>query len=104
MTRKGFVPYGPSRAGSEALSCVMAADLKDFGITVNILLPGGPVDKGFYGDGSEDFSRMPVKPLDVGIMTDPILFLASPLSDGMTGERIIAREFDSFLKDKGIVL
>jgi NAD(P)-dependent dehydrogenase (short-subunit alcohol dehydrogenase family) len=45
MTKKGFVPYGPSRAGSEALSNVMSADLKDYGITVNVLLPGGPVAK-----------------------------------------------------------
>jgi hypothetical protein len=29
MHRAGFVPYGPSRAGSEALSRIMAADLRD---------------------------------------------------------------------------
>jgi gluconate 5-dehydrogenase len=27
MNRKGFVPYGPARAGAEALSRIMAADL-----------------------------------------------------------------------------
>jgi NAD(P)-dependent dehydrogenase (short-subunit alcohol dehydrogenase family) len=27
MTRAGFVPYGPSRAGTESLSRIMAADL-----------------------------------------------------------------------------
>ena len=102
MNRKGFVPYGPSRAGSEALSNIMAAELKEFGIEVNILLPGGPVDKGVYGDSSENFSKMPVELLDIGIMAGPIVFLASPLSDGMTGERIIAKEFKTFLKDKGI--
>jgi NAD(P)-dependent dehydrogenase (short-subunit alcohol dehydrogenase family) len=41
MHRAGFVPYGPSRAGSEALSRIMAADLRDTGVTVNLLLPGG---------------------------------------------------------------
>src|SRR6202012_3739564 len=35
MTRRGFVPYGPSRAGAESLSHIMAADLRDSGITVN---------------------------------------------------------------------
>jgi NAD(P)-dependent dehydrogenase (short-subunit alcohol dehydrogenase family) len=40
MTRPGFVPYGPSRAGSEALSRIMAADLRGAPVTVNILLPG----------------------------------------------------------------
>jgi len=38
MHRAGFVPYGPSRAGSEALSRIMAADLRDTGVTVNLLL------------------------------------------------------------------
>jgi len=41
MHRAGFVPYGPSRAGSEALSKIMAADLRDTSVTVNLLLPGG---------------------------------------------------------------
>jgi NAD(P)-dependent dehydrogenase (short-subunit alcohol dehydrogenase family) len=37
----GAPPYGPSRGGSEALSGVMAADLRSTGVTVNVLLPGG---------------------------------------------------------------
>ena len=39
MHRAGFVPYGPSRAGIEALSRIMAADLRDTGVTVNLLCP-----------------------------------------------------------------
>src|SRR6185312_7510526 len=41
MVRRGFVPYGPAGAGVEALSRIMAADLADTPVTVNILLPGG---------------------------------------------------------------
>ena len=41
MNRKGFVPYGPARAGAEALSRIMAADLAGSPVTVNLLLPGG---------------------------------------------------------------
>jgi gluconate 5-dehydrogenase len=41
-----FAPYGPSRAGSEALSNIMTAELKEYNIMVNILLLGGPVDTG----------------------------------------------------------
>jgi len=32
------------------------------------------------------------------IMADPIIFLASPLAEGITGERIIAKEFDEWLR------
>ncbi|WP_255295255.1 SDR family NAD(P)-dependent oxidoreductase [Bacillus sp. AFS037270] len=41
MKRKGFVPYGPSRAATESLSYIMAEDLIEFGGSVNMLLPGG---------------------------------------------------------------
>ena len=46
MTRAGFVPYGPSRAGTESLSRIMAADLRGTPVTVNLLLPGGATSTG----------------------------------------------------------
>src|SRR6185312_2880267 len=46
MKRKGFVPYGPSRAGTESLSHIMAQDLAGCGVTVNVLLPGGATETG----------------------------------------------------------
>src|SRR5215831_13713268 len=52
MQRAGFVPYGPSRAGSEALSRIMAADLRDTGVTVNLLLPGGATVTGMLPPGA----------------------------------------------------
>jgi NAD(P)-dependent dehydrogenase (short-subunit alcohol dehydrogenase family) len=52
MHRAGFVPYGPSRAGSEALSRVMAADLRNTGVSVNLLLPGGPTITGMLPPGA----------------------------------------------------
>ncbi len=48
MTRRGFVPYGPAGAGVEALARVMAADLADTPVTVNILLPGGATATGWF--------------------------------------------------------
>ena len=36
---RGFVPYGPSRAGAESLSLIMAEDLRPHGVTVDMLLP-----------------------------------------------------------------
>jgi len=45
---------------------------------------------------------MPFTLLSPDIMADPIVFLASSLAEGITGERIIAKEFDQWLKKKGI--
>jgi NAD(P)-dependent dehydrogenase (short-subunit alcohol dehydrogenase family) len=44
MLRGGWAPYGPSKASAEALSAVMAADLEDTGVTVNVIVPGGVVN------------------------------------------------------------
>ena len=41
MRRRGFSPYGPSKAASESATAIWAQDLADSGITVNALLPGG---------------------------------------------------------------
>src|ERR1700686_2721534 len=54
MTRRGFVPYGPSGAAVEALARVMAADLADTPVTANILLPGGATATGMIPDEMRD--------------------------------------------------
>src|SRR5271166_2903299 len=41
MRRRGFSPYGPSKAALESETVIWAQDLKGTGITVNALLPGG---------------------------------------------------------------
>jgi NAD(P)-dependent dehydrogenase (short-subunit alcohol dehydrogenase family) len=78
----------------------MTAELKKYNIMVNVLLPGGAVDTGGFSKYSNH--KMPVKLLSPDIMADPIVFLASRLADGITGERIIANEFDQWLESKGI--
>ena len=98
-TMNRFAPYGPSRAASEALSNIMAAELEKFGIMVNVLLPGGAVNTGgIINDIKHD---LPFTLLSPEVMADPIVFLASSLADGITGERIIAKEFDDWLKEWG---
>src|ERR1035437_10105446 len=47
MLRGGFVPYGPTKAATEACTAVMAADLVGTGVTANILVPGGPTNTAF---------------------------------------------------------
>jgi gluconate 5-dehydrogenase len=95
MTRRGFVPYGPSRAASEAMSYVMAEDLKPFKVAVNILLPGGATNTGMIPLGTSEEIRK--KFLDPDVMARPIAFLASDEAEGLTGQRIVASDFDSWL-------
>ena len=91
MRRRGFTPYGPSRAATDSLSRIMAADLAGTGIDVNLLLPGGATRTGMAPDSVPQDSR--VAWLEPAIMGPPIVWLASPASDGVTDQRIIATEF-----------
>jgi NAD(P)-dependent dehydrogenase (short-subunit alcohol dehydrogenase family) len=91
MRRRGFTPYGPSRAATDALSHVMAADLAGTGIDVNLLLPGGATRTGMTPDSTPENVR--ITWLDPAIMGPPICWLASRASDGITDQRIVATEF-----------
>jgi gluconate 5-dehydrogenase len=91
MRRRGFTPYGPSRAATDALSHIMAADLAGTGIDVNLLLPGGVTRTGMTPDSAPEAVRATW--LDPAIMGPPICWLASRASDGVTDQRIVATEF-----------
>jgi NAD(P)-dependent dehydrogenase (short-subunit alcohol dehydrogenase family) len=95
MVRRGFVPYGPSGAAVEALSRVMAADLADSPVTVNMLLPGGPTETGMIPDDTP--AEVRERLLDPEIMGPPIVWLASPAAAGVHDERIVAAEFEQWL-------
>ncbi|MDQ6816811.1 MAG: SDR family oxidoreductase, partial [Actinomycetota bacterium] len=95
MTRRGFVPYGPSGACVEALSRVMAADLTGTTVTVNILLPGGATATGMIPDEISPAARATL--LDPSVMGPPIVWLASDEAHGVHNERIIATGFESWL-------
>ena len=91
MVRKGFTPYGPSRAATEALSRIMAADLAGTGIDVNLLLPGGATRSGMTPDSAP--AELRASWLDPAIMGPPVCWLASPSSDGLTDQRVVAKDF-----------
>jgi gluconate 5-dehydrogenase len=95
MTRRGFVPYGPSGAAVEALGRVMAADLAGTPVTANLLLPGGATATGMIPDWVPDQVRADL--LDSAVMGPPIVWLASREARGVHDERIVAREFDAWL-------
>lgn len=93
MIRRGYSPYGPSKAFLEAASRVWAADLDGTGVDVNVVLPGGATDT----------DLLPPAPNKKGadgnllrpeIMRAPILWLCSDASNGITGARYIARLWD----------
>ena len=92
MVRRGFVPYGPAGAGVEALSRIMAADLADTPVTVNILLPGGRGTRtGMVPDDAPNDVR--ARLLEPTVMGPPIVWLASPEAAGVHGRRIVANDF-----------
>jgi NAD(P)-dependent dehydrogenase (short-subunit alcohol dehydrogenase family) len=99
MTRRGFIPYGPSGAAVEAVARVMAADLAGTPVTANILLPGGATATGMIPDEIPDELRGNL--LDPAIMGPPIVWLASPDAAEVHDERIVAREFDDWLAARG---
>jgi NAD(P)-dependent dehydrogenase (short-subunit alcohol dehydrogenase family) len=97
MLRAGFVPYGPSRA--EALSRVMAADLRGTSVAVNVLLPGGATVTGMIPDEVPSGGPTLLMP---EVMGPPIVWLASDAAAGLHDERIVATEFDRWLRDRSV--
>ncbi|MCW2776959.1 MAG: family oxidoreductase [Frankiales bacterium] len=90
QVRRGFVPYGPSRAATDALSAVMAADLEGTGVDVHVLLPGGATATGMIPDDLPESARAGL--LDPGVMGPPVLWLAGGGARGRTGLRVVAND------------
>jgi NAD(P)-dependent dehydrogenase (short-subunit alcohol dehydrogenase family) len=88
MRRRGFSPYGPSKAALESATIIWAQDLADTGVTVNALLPGGATLTGMIPASFPDHLR--AKLLDPAIMVPPLLWLASGRANGVTGRRFVA--------------
>jgi NAD(P)-dependent dehydrogenase (short-subunit alcohol dehydrogenase family) len=92
MINPGFSPYGPAKAGLEAWTASLAGELKGTGITVNVLIPGGPADTPMVPPES-GFDRS--KLIAPHVMAPPMLWLCSGEASGMTGQRYVAAEWDS---------
>jgi NAD(P)-dependent dehydrogenase (short-subunit alcohol dehydrogenase family) len=88
MRRRGFSPYGPSKAAVESATIIWAQDLAGSGVTVNALLPGGATRTGMIPASFPDHLRASL--LDPAIMVPPLLWLVSAKADGVTGRRFIA--------------
>ena len=91
MVMDGFSPYGPSKALIEAATVVWAKDLASTGVTVNALVPGGAGNTRMVPlSEAADRSKL-VQP---EMMMAPIRWLMSAQSDGVTGRRFIAKDWD----------
>jgi len=84
-------PYGPMKAANESMSSAMAHDLEGTGVAVNVLVPGGAADTRFIPEIPNQSRDHLIKP---AVMGPPIVFLASSESDGITGRRIVAKDWD----------
>jgi NAD(P)-dependent dehydrogenase (short-subunit alcohol dehydrogenase family) len=91
LTMMRVLPYGATKAALEAISAVWAAELAETGITVNVLIPGGPTDTPFIANGSGFPREQMLKP---EIMGPPASWLLSDASCLMTGQRITAARWD----------
>jgi NAD(P)-dependent dehydrogenase (short-subunit alcohol dehydrogenase family) len=88
------LPYGATKAALESMSAVWAKELEGSGITVNVLIPGGPTDTAFIADGAGWPRDRMLRP---HIMGPPARWLVSDESGAMTGQRIVAARWDPSL-------
>ena len=88
------LPYGATKSALESASAVWAAELTDTGVTVNVLIPGGPTDTPFIGSGAGWERSAMLRP---AIMGPPLAWLVSDEADGFTGQRITAGRWDAAL-------
>ena len=94
MWRKGASPYGPSKAGHEALVSIMAQELEGTGATANVLVPGGSTytNMTYSGDPNQRDQMMASE-----VMQKPVVWLASDDSSEFSGRRVIAHNWDDSL-------
>lgn len=92
MLRAGFQPYGPAKAGLESFSASHAAEFAGTGVTVNVVVPGGPTDTAMVPEVSP-FRRADLVAPER--MFAPMLYLCSDAGAQATGNRYIAANWDA---------
>lgn len=90
------LPYGATKSALESMSAVWAAQLEGTGITVNVLVPGGPTDTPFISDAAGWPREKMLRP---AIMGPPVRWLMSEEADHVTGQRFMACDWDTALPD-----
>ena len=94
VTMLRVLPYGAAKAAFELMSAVWAKELAGSGVTVNVLVPGGPTDTPFIADEAGwDRDKM----LRPEIMGAPVAWLISDEAKDFSGRRITAARWDTKL-------
>jgi NAD(P)-dependent dehydrogenase (short-subunit alcohol dehydrogenase family) len=94
MLRGGFQPYGPCKAGVEAMAAAHAQEFAGTGVTVNVVVPGGPADTPMVPPESGFKREQLISP---NVMPPPMLFLCSEEAGSITGNRYVASQWDTRL-------
>lgn len=109
MVAQGLAAYGATKGGLEVATVQWARDLVGTGVTVNVLLPGGPADtalipggiigtraradfragKGPTGDEGRTGGLLPAD-----VIVAPALWLCADESAGCNGRRLVAKDWD----------
>ena len=92
MLRPMFHPYGPAKAGMEAMSAGHAGEFAKDGITVNVVVPGGPTDTPMVPAVTKMDRSLMIPP---STMAPPMLWLCSSDADAVTGNRYVAAKWDT---------
>ncbi|MFZ1964676.1 MAG: SDR family oxidoreductase, partial [Roseiarcus sp.] len=91
MRRRGFSPYGPSKAALESETRIWAQDFEGTGVTVNAVLPGGATLTGMIPASFPEGERRRL--LDPDIVVPVVVWLADDFSAGVTGMRFDASQW-----------
>ncbi|MCH9673785.1 MAG: hypothetical protein K0U93_20260, partial [Gammaproteobacteria bacterium] len=81
------------KSGLESVSAVWASELEGTGITVNIVVPGGPTDTPLVKDIGMPRQQM----LRPDVLVPPLQWLISEEADGLSGRRFVAGRWDTAL-------
>jgi len=94
MIRRGWTPYGPSKGALEAQSACWSKDCEGSGVSVNVLVPGGPANTAMVPPQSSPDRDAMVQP---EVMQAPIVWLMSNDSNGFNGNRLTGTGWDKSL-------
>ncbi len=91
MLRQGFYPYDVAKAGLEAWTTSLAEELDGSGITVNVVVPGGPTDTPMVPPESGYDRAALIRPAQ---MAPPMLYLFGDRGARVNGRRFVAAHWD----------